>query len=248
MSYIRISDPEIFKDAYTKKEIDINGDLYIECLKKVPNYSKIEELLRNGADPLGPCEPSGYGLLDHIFSELIFKTRENKSINLVHLTKLFIKYGMNVEKPRIPYDNDNSLSPLNMMSHAPNHQTIGVSKLLLDDGLSAEAFGEFWVKSIDEQINYYSEDPNDPSYNEWFVYTFKMIMLASSYPHILNEDKALKELICYDKNSTRLQEFRNWDEHRYIFDTSACKETPHLKNCIITVYDKFDRAIWKMKI
>ena len=44
---------ECYKKHYTTREIDLNKQLLDECAESHPNFARIEDLLQQGADPLG---------------------------------------------------------------------------------------------------------------------------------------------------------------------------------------------------
>ena len=170
----------IYDGRYTSEEVALNKKLYEECSKEVLDCAAIESLLMQGADPLGATAVSGWGLLDHVYGEIVCDSQDSSSVNLPKITELFLKYGMNISSPRIPYDNVNSVNPLWDFSFVPNGNSIIALKMLLDNGLDADCTGLFLTHSIDDEIDVYCENPNDPYYNDWFVWTFKMVMLIAS--------------------------------------------------------------------
>ena len=60
-----------YEGIYTPEEIELNKKLYEECQKESINFHTVEELLKKGADPLGPTSGHGWGLLEHIYGELV---------------------------------------------------------------------------------------------------------------------------------------------------------------------------------
>lgn len=148
-----------YEGRYTAEEVELNKRLYEECSKKTLDCEKIEDLLKRGADPIGATAVSGWGLLDHIFEDLICDSQDSKSINLPKITELFLKYGMDVAKPRVPYDHYNSLHPMWSFSFIPNENAIAALKMLLDNGLDMDSAGQFWGHSIDDQINVLKDNP-----------------------------------------------------------------------------------------
>ena len=133
---------------------------------------------------------------------MVFESQDNDGINLPKLTELFLKYGMDVEKPRIPYDGDNSQHPLWHFAHIVNENAIVALEMLLDHGLSSEAFAEFWDHAITDFCICGCGDPqNDSDWNYVCTWTFKMLLLGASYDHILESDEGLYEFICCNINS-----------------------------------------------
>ena len=79
--------------AYTPEEIELNKKLYEECFKEVIDFEKVEDLLKQGADPLGPTEGYGWGLLEHIYGEIVSEAQFEGNAHLPQLTELFLKYN-----------------------------------------------------------------------------------------------------------------------------------------------------------
>lgn len=241
-----------YEGAYTPEEIKLNKQLYEECSKDVIDFARVEDLLKQGADPLGGTEICGWGLLEHIYGEIVGDSQDTNSINLPRLTELFLKYGMNVDSPRVPYDGDNSLNPLWEFSFAVNENSISALKLLLDHGLSAASFGEFWDHSMTDFFHVECGDPqNDEFWNKECVWTFKMLLLGASYDHIFMNDEGIGEFICCSYNTNDVHIFRNWNDFEYYFDTSYCDRHrhPELYGSIIHIFSKATgNEVWRIGV
>ena len=239
----------IYEGIYTSEEVELNNKLYEECSKEVLDCAAIESLLMQGADPLGATAVSGWGLLDHVYGEIVCDSQDTSSVNLPKITELFLKYKMNVSSPRIPYDNDNSFNPLWAFSFVPNENSIKALKMLLDNGLDADCTGLFLTHSIDDEIDIHCQDPNDPYCNDWFVWTFKMVMLIASYDHILENDKDLCRFIGLDYNDYDVHKFKEWNNYRYEFDTSRCKSYAELCRSVVRIIEICtDKEVWKIGV
>lgn len=245
-----------YEGIYTPEEIELNQKLQQLCSHEPPDLVAIEALLKQGADPLGPTVLYGWDLLEHIYGDtVVCDSQDSNSIYLPQLTELFLKYGMDVGKPRIPYDNSNSISPLWHFAHTTNENAIFALKMLLDHGLSADDFADFY----DHAMTDYSVlgsciigccDPqNDEFWNYSCTWTFKMLLLGASYDHILDNDEGLREFICCDFNDYDVHNFRNWDDYEYYFDTSFCPHGPHLFGSILQITLKeTGKIVWKIGI
>ena len=122
-----------YEGVYTPEEIELNKKLLEECLKENADFAVIEDLLKKGADPLGATAEYGWGLLEHVYGEIVSPMAyvEGKHChNIPKITDLFLKYGMNISSPRISYDNDNSSNP--MFCFPEDEFGIQALKLLLD--------------------------------------------------------------------------------------------------------------------
>lgn len=239
-----------YEGTYTEREIELNNQLYAECSKEILDCAAIETLLKNGADPLGATAVSGWGLLEHIYGELLCDSQESKSINLPRITELFLKYGMDIDHPKIPYDGDNSLHPMWQFAFVMNENSVYALKMLLDAGISADAVGEMWGHATFDLINISCGDPNnDEFWNYECVWSMKMIMLCASYDHILNQDEDLQEFIGCAYNNYDIKKFREWNNYRYEFDTSKCDRSPKLYKSVVRIFEiASNKEIWRIGV
>ncbi len=239
-----------YEGTYTSEEIELNKKLLEECSKESIDFVAVEELLKQGADPLGGTAIGGWDLLNHIYGELVGDSQENDSINLPRITELFLKYGMDIDNPRVPYDYDNSLHPLWFYSFVPNENSIIALKMLLEHGLSASSFAEFWSHSMTDFIHIECGDPeNDDFWNNECVWTFKMLLLGATYDHVFYDDDGIGEFVCCDCNTSDIHIFRNWNDFEYHFDTSLCKRHPELHGSIIHIYSKkTGEEVWTLGV
>lgn len=249
-SYMML-DPKDFEGTYTQAEVDLNNRIYAECMKDVLDTAAVEELLLLGADPLGATATTGYGLLEHIYAEII----NNKALNannfpngtsLPQVTELFLKHGMKPEKPRIPYDDDNSLSPMYFLSLSLGEDILKTCQMLLDNGLSADGANEIWAQEIDDLILL---GLGDPCQNQECPWAIKKLFLCASYDVILRNDENLRNFIGLSYNTYDLRRFRNWNDFSIEFDTSHCERCPAFYKSVITIRDtKTHAQVWKFGV
>lgn len=238
-----------YEGIYTPEEIELNNKLYAECSKEVLDCDAIEKLLRQGADPLGATAVSGWGLLDHIYGEIICDMDHSNCVNLPKVTELFLKYGMDVDNPRVPYDDDNSLHPMWKFAFVMNENAVYALEMLLDNGLSADAAGEMWGHTTFDLFNIECGDPNDDDWNYELTWTMKMIMLCASYDHIIDNDEYLRDFIGCSYNSYDLHKFRKWDDFYYQFDTSHCSPYPEFNWSVVKIFEKeTKKEVWKIGV
>ncbi len=239
-----------YEGVYTHEEIELNKKLYEECSKEVIDFEMVEQLLKQGADPLGPTVEYGWDVLEHVYGEIVGDSRDNDSIYLPQITELFLKYGMDIENPRIPYDGGNSINPLWEFGFVTNENAIYALKMLLDKGISVESFGEFIGHTYDDLVYIECGDPiNDEFWNHTCVWTMKMIMLAASYDNILQQDEGLQMRIGYSYNNYDIHRFREWNDYYYEFDTSRCAKSPTFYKSVIRIYDaQTNKEVWKIGI
>ena len=178
------------------------------------------------------------------------ESQDSDSVNLPKITELFLKYGMDIANPRIPYDGSDSINPMWGFAFVCNENAIVALKMLLDHGLSAEDFAEFWDHSMTDFFHIECGDPeNDEFWNYECTWTFKMLLLGASYDHILKNDEGLQSFICCDYNSYDIHNFRDWNKYEYHFDTSHCERRPELYKSIIHIYEKdTNEEVWKIGV
>lgn len=239
-----------YEGLYTPEEIELNNKLYAECMKEVLDCDAIEELLRQGADPLGATAVSGWGLLEHIYGNIVCDLYHSDCANLPRITKLFLKYGMDMDNPRVPYDGDNSLNPMWEFAFLVDENAIYTLKILLDKGLSADSAGEMWGHATFDLINIDCGDPNDDEFwNHECTVAMQMVMLCASYDHILNNDEDLRSFIGCSYNQYDLHKFRKWNDFYYQFDTSHCQRRPEFYKSVVSIFEKESKKeIWKVGI
>lgn len=239
-----------YEGTYTLEEVELNNKLYEECVKEEIDLNVIEELLKKGADPLGATAVSGWGLLEHIYGEILCDTQDMVSKNIPQITELFLKYGMDISNPRVPYDGENSLNPMWEFAFVMNENSVYALEMLLDNGLSADDAGEMWGHATFDLINIECGDPNDDEFwNYECTWVMKLIMLCASYDHIIDNDSDLRNFIDFDQNSYDLHKFRKWNDFYYKFDTSHCERHPELYKSIISIYEKKSKKeVWKISL
>lgn len=239
-----------YEGVYTPEEIELNINLMDECTKDNIDFTRIEELLKQGADPLGGTALFGWDLLNHVYTDAVGDSQYNDSIELPRLTELFLKYGMDVDNPRVPYDDANSINPLWEFTFVANENSIYALKMLLDNGVSADSFGAFWGHSITDFFHIECGDPeNDEFWNNECVWTLKMLLLGASYDHILNNDEDVRDFICCDLNNYDTHKFREWDKFEYHFNTSYCDKYPELYGSIVEINEKDTGEVaWKIGV
>lgn len=239
-----------FEGVYTPDEIELNKKLFEECQKEEIDFTIVEELLQQGADPIGPTAGEGWGLLEHIYGELICYYQEEIGENFSKLTELFLKYGMDVSKPRIPYDGENSSHPMWDFAFMYSEDSITALKMLFDNGLDADSYAECWGHDTFDLINIDCGDPiNDDFWNEACTWTMKTIMLAASYDHILDNDEDLRKFIWFDYNAYDVHKFRQWEEFEYVFEQTKHQERSEFYRSLVRIYEKESKKeVWKIGI
>ena len=226
---------------------EINQLLLDECLKEKPNYFEIEGLLKNGAKPLSTVKRNANWesivycdivdqYIDYNFDSEVFPK----------VTELFLQYGMDVSKPEVPYDECEETHPLWMFAFYSGRNALKTLRLLLDYGLDVESASECWNHILCDYYNVWGALEDEFCY-EMLYDAIRKIMLIASYPHILQNDEDLQDVIWLKQNNYPIESFRNWDDFVYEIDSSYWgNETPRVYKSVVTIVEKrTGKKAWK---
>ena len=231
----------------TSKE-ELNSKLLTACMADDLDYEHIESLLKRGAEPLGKVIQ--YGCPNNLYDEVVnhFFINDDTPEDFYRITELFLRYGMDISKPSIPYDGNDVLNPLWTFAFPSNECVLRTLKLLLDHGLGANDAGECWGHAIFDLVNV-DGALSDPYDYEMYSDYIRKLMLIASYPHVLNADEDLRKEIWYDYNQYDLMRFRNWGDFSFVVDTSHCERRPEVYKSIVTIIEKSSgKAVWKFGV
>ena len=233
------------------KEALLDRQLLNACLSEAVDYASAESLLRQGANPMGKIT-SQYGehtvsenlydlVIDHLFDN------ENTPEDLYTITDLFLRYGMDITKPSVPYE-DHETYPLWMFAFHGNDCIIRTLKLFLDHGLSATAAADCWGHAIFDLVNIDGYLNDAFGYEIYYDYIRKLMLIAS-YPHILENDEYLREEIWLEQNQYDLVNFRNWQDFRFEISTPEGDPPGAVYKSIVTIVEKrSERPVWRFGV
>ena len=227
---------------------ELNAGLLAACTSEVIDYERIESFLKQGAEPLGNII-GGFGP-NNLYEEVVdyLYRGDDTPEDLYQITEMFLRYGMDISKPAIPYDFDNTLNPLWTFAFPSNECVLRTLKLLLDHGLSADDAGECWGHAFYDLINV-ERSLSDPDEYESFFDCIRKLMLIASYPHILNADQDIRAQIWYDHNNYDLLRFRRWNDFAFEIDTSRCERYPEVYKSVVTIIEKASgKPVWKFGV
>ncbi len=226
---------------------ELNAELLAVCTTEPIDYDRVEELLCQGAEPLGKVIM--YGEPDNLYNEVIdvYFRNDDTPEDFYRITELFLQHGMDISKPAIPYDED-IINPLWTFSFPANDCVLRTLKLLLDHGLSADDAGECWGHAIFDLVNVQRELYVPSEFNTYYDYIRKLMLIAS-YPHVLSADKDLRDEIWYDYNHYDLSRFHNWNDFTYEIHTSHCERHPEVYKSIVTIIEKeTGNQVWRFGV
>ena len=220
-------------------QTELNNTLLKVCQSFPINLVRAEELLGQGAKPLGRVEVLRVvnNLYDSVLDAILCE--DECPEDLVDLTALFLRYGMDISKPGVPYDGDNIINPLWTFAFFKGDAFIQSLKLLLDNGLSAEDASYCWNHAVSDLVQFSLPFDNEYTYERLYDY-IKKLMLIASYEHILSQDRDLQKEIWYDygKNQYDLKKFRIWDDFDFEINTSHCEREPEPYKSVVTIIEK----------
>ena len=223
-----------------------NQALLAACLVETPDPARIEALLRAGANPLGVVEGTdGKDLLYNCVIEH-FVSPETPDAAFVWITELFLRYGMDLSAPELPYDSEKILHPMWLLAFGCSENTLRVLELLLDHSLDAEAVGICWGHVLFDYYNCWGRLEDAYCY-ELLYFTIRELLLIASYPHVLYADADLQQTIWLSENTYDARKFRHWNDFSFEIDTSHCNRGyPEVYRSLVTVREKNSgNAVWK---
>ena len=226
---------------------ELNQNLLDECLEEQPNYQRIEVLLKEGANPLGTVQ-SAENCKDIVFCNIVDQYIDFNfdSEAFPKITELFLKSGMDISAPEVAYEDCGESNPLWMFAFYSGEYALQTLRLLLDYGLDADSAQECWDHILFDYYNCWGYLEDAFCY-EMLYDAIRKIMLIASYPHVLQNDKALQKVIWLEYNTYDPTAFRNWNDFSFDIDSSCWgKEKPQVYKSFVTIIEKATgKKVWK---
>lgn len=231
----------------------LNLKLLEACTAKTVDIIYIEELLKAGANPLGYVE-KGYDkdilyslVLEHFLDsydidddqEISYEINDGE---LVPITEMFIKYGMDILNPEKAYDCDNDITnPMWVFSYLHSEASMQSLTLLLDNGLDADSTVGCWGHDL-QSLHFADIEVEDGGRDEIAEECFKKLMLIASYPHVINNQESLQKEIWYSENDYDITNFRRWNDFEYIIEPT---DKNFLNRAIVRIIEKStQKEVW----
>ena len=230
----------------------LDRELYEVCTRVPVDLERAEELLKRGANPMGAVEDS-YEVVTNLYAGVVSAVFDNCETpeDFYTVTELFMRYGLDVSKPSVPYDEYNSVhNPLWYFAFPANDCVKRTLKLLLDNGLSADDAAECWSHEEFDLVNLGLDFETKDEMEEFYDYVRKLMLIAS-YPHVLDEDEDLRRVIWYGAagNDYDLVKFRNWNDYSFEVDTSLCPRYSGPYHSVVTIVEKnTGDKVWKLGV
>lgn len=231
-----------------KSEYDLNDEL-LEAVRSC-DIHKAEELLKQGADPLGSADERDPR--EHLLGELFCEMEDNNEMAkmMPDFLKLFYEYGMDIGACKMTSDEKNGLNPLWALSFCDTEEGLKTLYAMLEHGLDVDS-----AEQLVDHILMDMEMCDGCLMDDWSMRrrtcSLKMVMFVASYPEILNKSPYIQSCIALSKNdSKKLPAFRKWDDFDYCIDISTCTNIPHgLCDATLTIRNKLaHEQVWEMVI
>lgn len=223
---------------------ELNKRLLSACTSEFNGYSQIEQLLLEGAEPLG-IVINDYGEEDNLFGAVVDEYSTSEDYSRLHeITKLFCQHGMDLSKPSIPYDDCKIINPVWYFTILMNDGVLPILEYLLDRGLDYESAHSCWYHAI-EYWFFADGSMRDERSRKQVVSDLRKILLIASYPSILENDVYLQEIVWLNRNDYDITKLRNWDKYSVAIDDSRCAGYPHVIEALFTFTDKDSgKEVW----
>ncbi len=233
---------------------DLNEKLYRAITAEKTNYIQIEDLLRQGADPLGALNDECETPLQRMFCDAPWLDTDGG--RLPKIMQLFLDCGFDCSRIQPSDDEDHNLD-MWCLTFAISEGACAMLKIMLDNGLQAMPLNDFIehfyfdAELIDDDLCE-GEVPDD--YIDYLKWAMKMVMLSASYPHILSNNEYLQHCIELDAtnkdNQYPLEKFRDYDNYEVHLDFSTMKLVlDGVCNTTVEISEKSTgNVVWRMKI
>ena len=153
---------------------------------------------------------------------------------------------MDVSKPDIPYEECDETNPSWMFAFYSEANVLEVMRLLLDYGLDADSASKCWGHILSDYYHVWGKLEDEFCY-EMLYEAIRKIMLIASYPHVLQNDKDLQEVIWLKHNTYPTEAFRDYDAFSFEIDSGNWgEETPQVYKSVVTIIEKkTGEKVWK---
>ena len=225
-------------------QLNLNKDLYDECLNEEINKDKIESLLKDGADPTGIyiIESNQYSVwLNCVLDEIMFELIDNE--NIIPLIELFFKYGLRDKLINCRHLYDGNISnPLEEIRYYERRIDIAIK--LIDICMQNNTD----IDSLEDLIDYLYMDISMIGSEEATVKAYvTMLLYLASFKDLLDNSNTLQDYIEIKNNNYDVSLFRNIDKYDIHVDYSTALHDYNNIGVSIYIYKKqSDVVVWKM--
>ena len=235
---------------------ELNKKLSDSITEREIDYDLVDELLKEGADPLGCYNDYNDTPIGNLFcmggEDWGEETNGTLSDRFPKLINIFIKNGFDCS--RFQRDTDRRYNrELWCLTFSISQGAYETLKILIEHGLPIPAMEDF-ISHFYTDSEMCDGSDMTPDYEEYLIWAFRMIMLCASYPHILKNSEYLRECVELDstnkENRYDLTRFRQYEDFEYFFDISTLNNYPYgMRNATVRIIEKkTENEVWTMKI
>ena len=232
-------------DAFSKVFFSRPTDLYYACSPEYKGLESVEEILKSGVSPNTVVWDAGEP--DNLYSVLSFELAgwKDDPSHLPELTELLLNYGLDIDHPVIPYDNDWICHPMYHFS-LQGYAYLPTLAIFLKHGISAESVEECIGMTVGDLIYVNTDVFDSDEGRDFFNDTVLKLLLVASYPEMVEKLSWLPKFIDVEHNWYDLENFRDYDNYTLSLDFSRCDDFPKPEGCEVTVLEKKTQMpVWK---
>ena len=227
-------------DSNKRLQMELNRQLFELCIESQVNLTKVERLLKWGAQPLGQYNQQGDVVLNQIISYGMFSNEDD--MTLYDILKLFLKHGMVIKKDNILTSKDGrGGNPYCSISHLGQKQAIRILDLLINEDTEIDLISEMieflYGIAIDHEWGF--EDVE--KYVRFLIY-------LSSIPYVFQKSHLIYKRLDLANNNYDLNKFHNPFDYYFKFEILP-KVNNKYENIKVRIYEKHTKKqIWEFII
>ncbi len=236
---------------------EINEKLYRAISQQTPDFNMVKELLKQGADPLGPLKDECETAIQLMFCDASWLDSDADnhvytSEVMPRLMELFIEMGLDCSRFLPDVDGDHNLE-LWSLTFAISEGACKTLRLMIENGLKLEPIEDCICHFFFDCDNCDGSDI-DEDYEEYLSWAVKMTLMCASYQHLLENSEYLRsvlEISSTNKDNTYpLKKFRNYEDYECRFDYSTMDNIPYgVRNATVEIVEKGSKKpVWKLHI
>lgn len=167
------------------------------------------------------------------------------------MLEMFYAHGMDIGRRMSRVGDRACLDPLWNLAFCQDQNGLNILAVMLEHGLPVRSAEAMVGHVLLDMEMFDGCELTDAHFADQTVCALKMILLAASYPHIIEGSEYIRECIDLAHNQAqRLPAFRAWNDFTYHIDQSTCDNLPDgLRNATLTIRDiRTGDPVWKFAI
>lgn len=227
-------------DSEKRLQMELNRQLFELCIESKVKLTKVEKLLKWGAQPLGQYNQQGDVVLNQIISYGMFSSEEDMTI--YEVIKVFLKYGMVINKDNILTSKDErGGNPYRSINNLGQKQAIRILDLLIKEDTEIDLITEMieFLYGIAIVHEWGLEDV------EKYV---RVLIYLSSIPYVFQKCHLIYKKIDIANNNYDLNKFHNPFDYYFKFEILPKKNNKY-EDIKVRIFEKqTKKQIWEFII